>query len=145
MVAFDNMGGIVSAEFILSNEIKYYIAVSNKCVINLVEGAYWKTLDNKHEGITIKIAPSVSDGGTIYQLSGTIICKGAANLSLLHRSPFVLLKYKTVNGETKIAGTQEYPLRVTVASINPTRPSDFSGYEVNFSGKQLTEPLLLLE
>lgn len=144
MKNIDNMGGILFASFILTHEIKNFVASQNKCIVNLIEDTQWKLIKAKKNGISITITPSNESGGTLYTIKGTIQCRpDAVNLDILKATDTIILRYQTPDGVDKVAGTDQYPLQVTVKPLTPNKANGFAGYEINFSGKQLIEPPVL--
>lgn len=73
---FDNMGGFISAEFILLNELENFSEIGvNQCRIYLKNGKSWKVLEVKQEGISLTVTASDTDAGLLYEISGSIILK----------------------------------------------------------------------
>lgn len=144
MVKIDNMGGVISVEFILQKEIHYFAAFGNNCTVSLQNYTLWKPIDTKMEGVTLNVKADREDAGLIYTISGSILIKKTdPYLSVLSLNPYILLKYKNTDNVVKIAGTDEYPLVTTLEPLTPTRATGFLGYQLNFEGKQLIEPPFL--
>lgn len=139
---FDNMGGFISAEFILQNELLFFAPIGvNRCRVDLQNGKSWKLLDAKHEGISLTVNASDTDAGLLYDISGSIILKKTSvYLDILRLNRSILIKYTDTDMIEKIAGTDEYPLQATLSPLTPTARSDFFGYELKFTGQQLIEP-----
>lgn len=142
---FDNMGGFISAEFILQNELQFFAPIAiNRCHIELRNDKSWKFLDAKHEGISLTVNASDTDAGLVYEITGSIILKKTSEyLDIFRLNRSILIKYTNTDMVEKIAGTDEYPLQVTLSPLTPTVRSDFFGYELKFTGKQLIEPPVL--
>lgn len=137
----DNMGGIVSAEFILQKECKVFANYSNQCIIILVEGAEWKPLKMQYMGFNLKIISKTEDAGIYYQITGSVnLLPDNDYIQQLEFNLPILIRYKLADGKCKILGTNEYPLITTLEYLDPQKASSFKGYQLSFEGKQLIAP-----
>jgi len=144
MNIFDNMGGFISAGFVLHKGVESFVFMGGKCNIAFHSHYQWQDLPFKQEGISINVDPKRSDAGIIYDIKGSIICKNSESLDILKLTRHILLRYQTVDNIWRIAGTKDFPLSITIKPITPTKPSGFYGYEINFEGQQLFEPPILI-
>ena len=144
MLPTDNMGGFISAGFILQDEISLFFSWDNSCKIRLLPNKKWKTLGAKREGTSITITPEESDAGLLYAIKGSIILKkDSEHLDILRIKPSIVIRYQTPDKVYRVIGTDEYPLKSTLKLLTPAKASGFSGYELSFEGKQLIEPPIL--
>lgn len=144
MNIFDNMGGFKSAGFVLLKGVESFVSFGGKCSLTLHNHFQWQDFPAKQEGITIKVEAVPSEAGTTYAVKGSIICKRSDGLDILKLAGYILMRYQTVDGIWRVAGTKDYPLSVTVNPVTPTKPSGFYGTEVVFEGNQLIEPPVLM-
>lgn len=144
MSFFDNMGGIVSADFLLQSEIDFFAVFGDECTIGLKDNSEWKSLKTKKEGINITSTAEQTDAGLLFSIKGSIILKKESDfLNWLRLSPYILLRYKTVDGIYRIIGTQAYPLSVLLDVLTPSKASGFYGFQLTLSGKQDISPPIL--
>lgn len=140
----DNMGGILSAAFVLQKEIEYFAHTNNHCTIKLLEQKEWRKFHSQIKGIVINVSPKRSDAGLLYEISGSInLLKSDPNLDLLRMTQYIVIACKNADLVTKVIGTDEYPLEFTLAPLTPAQTSDFFGWSLSFKGKQLIEPPVL--
>ena len=138
------MGGIISAKFILLDELTSFIVKNDSCELSLSSGAKWKDIDAKARGINITVEPVRDNAGLIYNITGSILIKKSdENIPLLRVSQYIILQYTNTDRITNVAGTDEYPLQVTLRPLTPSDAVGFLGYELEFEGNQLIEPPFL--
>lgn len=144
MNMIDNMGGFLSADFILHNELESFVSSGSNSIVYLRQNAVWKYLHAKSEGVTLTIKPDKQEPGLLYTIDGSIIIKKECpSLAILRLNTLILIRVQLADGTFRILGTNEYPLQATLRPITPSKASGFTGYELSFSGKQLIEPPLL--
>jgi hypothetical protein len=144
MHIFDNMGGFISAEFILQSEVASFSKSGNTAAVVLIAGASWKKLFHQHNGIKPSVSVTNPDAGKLAAISGSIILKRTdPNLDILRKNKYILLRITSANKEVKIYGSDEYPVQVSLSPLSPATPSAFSGYDLALSGSQEFEPLFL--
>jgi len=144
MDTFDNMGGFISAEFILQSEVASFSKSGNTAAVVLIAGASWKKLANQKNGIKPSVAVTNPDAGKLAAISGSIILKRTdPNLDILRANKYILLRVTSANKEVKVYGTDEYPVQATLSPLSPATPSGFAGYDLALGGSQEFEPLFL--
>lgn len=140
----DNMGGFISAEFILQSEIASFSKSGNTAAIVLTDGASWKKLSHQHNGIKPSVIVTNPDAGKLCTISGSIVLKRTdPSLEMLRKNKYILLRITSANKEVKVYGTDEYPIQVSLSPLSPATTSGFAGYELALSGSQEFEPLSL--
>ena len=144
----DNMGGISDAWFVFVTSLASMRQEGSKARIELKAGE-WINLHPGKYGSVIKVEPQKTDSGTLYSVSGTIQIPRQYMTDTLwqdcvrmNRLP-TLIKYKNLNGDIFVIGSERFPLRCTFETLHPSSPGGFSGYKITIFGKQLTPQLQL--
>lgn len=146
----DNIGGILSPKIISRDDIAVMKTNNSSCNLILKAGRKWIDIPAGKNGTSVNINPEVSDAGTLYSIIITIqIPRQNINDQLLrefHRliKFGVVMSYKIFTGETFIVGSQTFPLKGKIETIQAQQPSNFSGCKISLTGKQ-TIPQLTLE
>lgn len=144
MAKFDNMGGVISTDFIFPDEIEVFATFANKCTISLINGAAWKKIEMQHQSFTHRVTPKNEDAGKIFTISGSVnLLPQNQYLHILQQKVSIILRYQLTDMNYKVIGTDEYPLSYTVEPLDPGKPSGFRGHKLSFEGKQLFVPPFL--
>lgn len=144
MKSTDNMGGFLSADFILQYELESFISSGTNYMTTLKENSEWKSLHTKQQGISLTIKPDKKDPGLLYDISGSVVIKKSCPwLDILRLHTLILIRVQLADNSWRILGTDEYPLQATIKPLTPTKASGFAGYELSFKGQQLFEPPFL--
>ncbi len=140
----DNMGGYISADFILHQEVKSFIPAGEKCFVVPLENCNWRPIEIQYQGININPGTENLQTRSIHQFTGTItIKKNCTSIPILRHNPYIILRLQSPDGEYQVIGTQEYPLTTTVSRLIPGKPANFTGWQLTIEGKQ-THPSHIL-
>jgi hypothetical protein len=138
MSYIDNMGGFISAQFVLEREVYSFEEKPNGCIVTLLPGKSWKKLNFKQFGVSLQVAPERTDAGLQYNISGAVeLRKDDENISALQSAECILFAFTNTDHITQVVGTKDHPLTVTLAPITPSEPAGFVGYAIDFTGSQL--------
>ena len=144
----NNMGGYRSVELLFTDEIETF-SVSGD-MVNLVRtnDGVRRLLPMHDEGVSLSASPNFEEGGCVWSHSARIQLISAKisdqldrELQTLHRRGCVLVG-TTTNGQTKVYGSKEYPLRGTYHELDGTRRSDLHCHEMELSCRCLHPALL---
>jgi hypothetical protein len=145
----DNIGGIVSAEYILADDVKSCALVADKIKIGMATGKSWVDFNPTPGRIEVTVTPGDENGLTPYTVSGIIYCPrfSMERYGELRKFNFrkILLKYVTGNGDVLVAGDTENPLKVQHENLNPSAANGYSGTKITISGVMKHPELVLME
>ena len=145
----DNIGGIISAEYCLVDDIKICAVVGSKIIVSLPTDKPWKDFNATPGKIEITVTPGDELGLTPYTVSGTIYCPrfvlSRYNELIKFQFHKTLIKYITGNGDVLVAGDNENPLTVKSENINPSQANGYSGTKLTISGIMKHPELVLME
>ena len=148
----NNMGGILFAEILNTDEIALFAVHQNQACIRSNEGHDWYPLptrgviaaptvasdDTKDAGITnkhsatIQFPRSALEGNTANELRNKV-------------QTGCVLRCQDTQGHKYIYGTNEYPLLGTLNLIIGKKVTDFTGYELKLAGTSLHPMLSYIE
>jgi len=145
----DNIGGIVSAEYCLVENVKSCAVIGSKIIVSLQVDKPWKEIPATPGKIEITVTPGNESVLTPYTVAGIIYC---SRFSLVEYGELlvigyhkILLKYITANGDSLVAGDKENPLTVKIENVNPSKANGYSGTKLTISGIMKHPELELVE
>ena len=143
----DNIGGIISAEYIFVEQVKTCAIIDQEICLNFTSGKNWKEFPATANKIQVTVVPTSENGITSYTINAILFCpkpkldKYAEMASLqMHK---ILLKYATANGEILVVGDKAHPLKVTTEKLTPSEANGYSGTKFTITGIN-THPALSL-
>jgi hypothetical protein len=144
----DNIGGIISASFVVVENVKNCAVVGIRILVEILSGKSWTDFPHTPGKIDITVVP---DEGVnpLYTVSGTIYCargnQEKYNDITSKRLKKILLKYTTGNGDVLVAGDKLNPLTVRIENVNPSAANGYSGTKITISGVMTHPELVLIE
>lgn len=145
----DNIGKILSAEYVIADNVKTCAVIGSKLKLGLPAGKTWIDFKATPGKIEITVTPGDESGLTPYTVAGTIYCPrfslsryGELVSLQFHK---ILLKYITGNGDVLVAGDKETPLTVKSENVNPSQTNGYSGVKLTISGTMRHPELELAE
>ncbi|MDU1906418.1 MAG: hypothetical protein E6772_16735 [Dysgonomonas sp.] len=144
MTKSDNMGGVISADFIYPYEINFFAAYNGQCRIGLKGDAEWKKLNIQHQSFNLRTPQKSDDAGFFFEISGSVKLKPSGlEINSLYLNSYIIIRYQLTDNSYIVIGTDCYPLSYTMEMLTPSKPAGFRGYQLSFSGKQLINPPFL--
>lgn len=121
-------------QLIPSDLVEAFGVIDGKLLISMAKFGEWIKIDEVPGTLSV-VCTSDGLNPVSYTISGKFrisfdSLSNQKTIEQLSRYP-VLLKYRTGGWKTKIAGTKEFPLRLTYSTIE-----NFDGYECTLSGIQ---------
>lgn len=141
MNKFNNMGGILDAQFLFVDELKSFAIINNTVILQLETGCQWRTLLTTRSGIIPKV--ELSENDNIYKHSATIRLNrnliDDAEINVLRTTSVrgCILKYKDNAGNARILGAKEYPLFGKLIEAPGSKAADLGRYELTLSGESI--------
>lgn len=134
----DNIGGIVSAEFCLIENVAKCGILQFGIILQFSTPNPWTLFPQNSLGkVNVSVKKSEND---IYNVSGDIRCP--AHLFQSHTQMMfpnnkkVLLRITKANGTIYIVGSKEFPVTIHAEILTPSTASDFNGVVYTLSGAQ---------
>lgn len=148
----NNMGGILFAEILNTDEIVLFAVHQNQACIRSKEGHDWYPLPTRGviEAPTVA-SDDTKDAGITYKHSATIqfprsALEGNTANELRNKvQTGCVLRCQDTQGHKYIYGTNEYPLLGTLNLIIGKKVTDFTGYELKLAGTSLHPMLSYIE
>ena len=134
----NNMGGILFAEILNTDEIALFAVHQNQACIRSKEGHDWYPLPTRG----VIEAPTVASDDT---KDAGITYKNTANELRNKVQTGCVLRCQDTQGHKYIYGTNEYPLLGTLNLIIGKKVTDFTGYELKLAGTSLHPMLSYIE
>jgi hypothetical protein len=137
MTNSENMGGILSAEYVIVDYVNRCAIVLNKINLSFTGNKNWVEFPATPNKIQVTVTPKPSNGKTLYDVNAVVFCptpkleKFSQLQSLEMRK--ILLRYTTANGETLVVGDKSNPLKVTIEKITPSQANGYSGTKFNMT------------
>lgn len=145
----DNIGGILSAEYVLADNVKTCAVIGSQIKIGLSAGKTWNDFKATRGKTEITVTPGDESGLTPYTVAGTIYCPRFVftryNELMKNKLNQTLIKYTTGNGDVLVVGDKETPITVKVENINPSQANGYSGTKLTISGIMKHPELVLME
>lgn len=132
----NNMGGILFAEILNTDEIVLFAVHQNQACIRSKEGHDWYPLPTR--GITYKHSATI-------QFPRSALEENTANELRNKVQTGCVLRCQDTQGHKYIYGTNEYPLLGTLNLIIGKKVTDFTGYELKLAGTSLHPMLSYIE
>lgn len=136
-----NMGGIVSAQFVYTSNVKSFLKLpgSHEIFIELNEGVSWSNLYmSPNAGLTEQ--DSEDESGTLYsqalQLRYPTISASISHQNRLLMGRKLIVKLVTSNGNTIYIGSPDYPASFSFKKLIGDNAASFAGYQAIFSAIQ---------
>ncbi len=143
----DNIGGLVSPEFISVSGIANMTLTDDVYTIILKNNTEWLAIPVGKYGVTANIQPSETDAGIVYSVNISIqIPRQNVDVELMSLIRTILkggiiFRYKIFSGDKFILGSPRFPLRGKIEVIHAQQASGFSGCRITLTGKQLVQQL----
>jgi len=143
----DNIGGIVSAAYVMVQNVRTCAVLYQEICIDFVGSKTWMEFPATPKKIQVTVTPTDENGITSYTIGAVILCptpkvseRDELKRLIRHR---ILLKFTTANGEVLVVGDKDHPLKLTIEKIIPTEANGYSGSKFTISGIN-THPELTL-
>lgn len=143
MNEFNNMGGMLFAHLLFIDQITLFSVINHRVIIGTTTNRRELDLPIVSIAAAPVVTPETTDAGICYKIKVTIRLYRATLTDLaLHTLRTInnrgcVLLYQDACGYKKVVGSQEHPLFGTLAEVNGSKPTDFSGYELTLTGKTL--------
>lgn len=136
----NNMGGILFASYLFTDEIQLFSVITSNAILQKQKGHDWRILPTIQMGAIPTVTPEESEAGTRYKHSATIHLLRAvisdSELKIIRtiNTRGCILMYQDCNGFKRILGTKDHPLFGTITEVPGSKPTDTPGYNLNLSG-----------
>ena len=143
----DNIGGIISAEYVMVQNVRTCAVLESQICIDFVGSKNWVEFPATPKKIQVTVTPNPQNGITSYAIDVIVLCAtpkvSERNDLKILISNKILLKLTTANGEVLVVGDKEHPLKVITEKIIPTEANGYSGSKFSIQGIN-THPALTL-
>lgn len=136
-----NMGGIVSAQFVYTSDVKSFLKLpgTHELFVELNDGATWNNLYmSPNAGLTEE--QSDEDPGALYSQSLRLryptLSAVISHQNRLLTAKKLLVKVVTSNGNTLYIGSPDYPASFSFSKLVGDNSASFAGYQGIFSAIQ---------
>jgi len=134
----DNIGGIVSIEYVLAQHVRTCAVLENEICIDFVGAKSWVELPASPNKIQVTVTPTDENGITSYTIDAVVLCPTPKlttrdDLKRFNRHK-ILLKFTTANGEVLVVGDKENPLKLIIEKLTPSEANGYSGSKFTISG-----------
>lgn len=151
MNTFDNIGGVISVDYIQPVLLNYFTSYFGSVHLELKSGYSWSNIPMSYMGCDSQEEIELTDSGSLVTSDiavlipfNKITVESVSNLRNILSCSGIIFRLRTTDGKYFIIGSPDYPLFGTIKNTSPKNPVDFRGYQIIISSKSEYQMLSLI-